>query len=129
MKTVSTAEELEPFRTYHRQREATRLAAREARRRKRLDAARRAIRELAPQEPAIRAVHLFGSVLEPGRFRASSDLDVAVDADDPSAESRFWRSLEDALDGPVDLRPRTGAVARAVGQGGECVYEREDPRP
>ncbi len=124
-----SAEQLSASRAFHRHRDGVRRKAREARRRERLAAARRAILDLAPGEPTLRAVYLFGSVLRPGRFSDRSDVDVAVDSDDPAAESRFWRALEEALELPVDLRPRTGAVATAVEHSGERVYAREDPRP
>ena len=128
MTTILSAEDLRAARAYHQQRDNARRAAHEGRRRERLAAARQAIRDLAPREPTLRAVYLFGSILRPGRFRRRSDVDVAIDSDDPAAESRFWRALEETLDMPVDVRPRTGAVAGAVEHGGECVYEREDAR-
>ena len=129
MPTVLSSEDLRAARADYDRREATRRDTREALRRKRLAAARRAIAELAPGEPDLHAVYLFGSILESGRFGARSDVDVAVDCADPAAESRFWRALEDVLDVPVDVRPRSGAVASAVEQGGERVYARQDPRP
>jgi predicted nucleotidyltransferase len=104
-------------------------AQREALRQEVLEQARSAIRHLAPRFPAIRAVYLFGSVLVSGRFWPDSDVDVALDSDDIAVETPFWRGLEDALRRNVDLRPRQGAVARAVEDFGERCYEREVPRP
>lgn len=127
MKAVLSSEDLEAARAYHRRQESLRRQAREARRRERLAAARKAIGDLAPAEPSVRGVYLFGSILLPEQFAERSDLDVAVDGDDPAAESRLWRALEEALDMPVDLRPLSGAVARAVQHGGECVYARRRP--
>lgn len=129
MGNALSTEDLRAYRAYHEKRETSRREARERLRLERLAAARRAIRDLAPREPALRAAYLFGSILQPGRFRERSDIDVAVDGDDPAAESRFWRALEDALDVPFDVRPRTGAVAAAVEHGGECVYVRDISRP
>lgn len=129
MGSAPSTEDLGAAREYHERRDAARRDAREARRQERLAAARQAIRDLAPGEPALRAVYLFGSILQPGRFTERSDVDVAVDSDDPAAESRFWRALEDALDVPFDVRPLSGAVATAVEHGGECVYVREVARP
>ncbi|MCP3956655.1 MAG: hypothetical protein GY719_02265 [bacterium] len=129
MRAALTSEDLHAARAYHLRREAERRDARERRRQERLAAARRAIRELAPGEPTLRAVYLFGSILQTGRFGERSDVDVAVDSDDPAAESRFWQALEASLDAPVDVRPRSGAVAAAVEHGGERVYAREDTRP
>jgi len=86
--------------------EATALAAREyhARRQKERRAQREAIRRRAPRYPAIGAVYLFGSVLQPGRFTSGSDVDVAVEGADVDTESRFWRALEEDCGGAVDLR-------------------------
>ena len=114
---------------YHARREQARREEREALRGEVLEQARAAIRRLAPRFPAIRAVYLFGSVLAPGRFLPDSDVDVALDSDDLEVETPFWRGLEDALQRNVDLRPREGAVARAVEDSGERCYEREVPGP
>jgi len=86
--------------------EATALAAREyhARRQKERRAQREAIRRRAPRYPAIGAVYLFGSVLQPGRFTSGSDVDVAVEGADVDTESRVWRALEEDCGGAVDLR-------------------------
>lgn len=112
---------------YHRQRDAERRRARERRRQELYQRVKRAIRQLAPQFPAIAAVYLYGSLVREGRFGSRSDVDVAVVADDVEAESRFWRALEEALQRDVDLRPYQGAVAWAVDTYGECIYEREVP--
>ena len=112
-------------REYHARRDAERLADREALRGRRLEATRQAVARLAPQYPSIEAVHLFGSVLQPGRFTRRSDVDVALDCDDLEEESRFWRALEEALETQVDVRPRRGPIADAVTSSGEKVYERE----
>ncbi len=127
MRSFST-QQIAAARAYQRQRDDARHKARESRRLERLAAARQAIRDLALEEPALSAVYLFGSILRPGRFIARSDIDVAVDSADPAADSRFWRALEESLDLPVDVRPRTGAVATAVELAGECVYERSAAR-
>jgi predicted nucleotidyltransferase len=94
-----------------------------------LERARAAIRQRAPDFPAIRAAHLFGSLLQPGRFHAESDVDVAIDCEDLESETPFWRALERALERNVDLRPREGPIAQAVEDYGELVYEREVPDP
>jgi predicted nucleotidyltransferase len=114
---------------YHARREQARREEREALRREVLEQARSAIQRLAPRFPAIRAVYLFGSVLAPGRFLPDSDVDVALDSDDLEVETPFWRGLEDALHRNVDLRPREGAVVRAVEDFGEQCYERKVPDP
>ncbi len=101
-----------------------RYAEREALRRAWLEKTRRAVDELAPRFPGVMAVFAFGSLLKAGRFTARSDLDLAVDVADLETESQFWRALEEDLEHDVDLRPRQGAVARAVADYGECVYER-----
>jgi predicted nucleotidyltransferase len=117
-------------REYHARREQALHQEREALREEVLGETRAAILRLAPQFSAIRAVYLFGSVLAPDRFWPDSDVDVAIDSDDLEVETPFWRGLEDALRRNVDLRPRVGAVARAVEHFGERCYDREvsDPR-
>lgn len=118
---------LRPYREYHARRDRELRLEREGLRLEVLEKARDAVRRSAPVFPAIRAVYLFGSLLQPGRFRRDSDVDVAIDCDDIEVETPFWRMLEEALQRDVDLRPRIGAIARAVEQGGELCYEREVP--
>ena len=50
---------------------------------------------------------------------------VRREVHDLEVETPFWRGLEDALRRNVDLRPREGAVARAVEDSGERCYERK----
>ncbi|MGC9400533.1 MAG: nucleotidyltransferase family protein [Anaerolineae bacterium] len=118
------APDIEAAREYHRAREARAYARREETRRQWRDRAREAIRRVAPHHPHVQRVYLFGSVTRPGRFHATSDIDVAVVCDTVAAESAFWRDLEQALQRDVDVRPLRGAIAEAVAQGGELVYER-----
>ena len=120
--------ELSP-REYHARREQERRAEKDALRLEVLERARAAIRQRAPELPAIRAAYLFGSILKPGWFHAQSDVDVAIDCDDLESETPFWRALERALERNVDLRPREGPIAQAVEDYGELVYEREVPDP
>jgi len=116
------------FREYHLRRDAEMLARREELRRNVLAQVHDAVKNIAPRYPAIRAVYLFGSVLQAGRFSATSDIDLAIDCDDIATETPFWRDMEMALRRNVDLRPRIGAVARAVAAYGELCYAREtDP--
>jgi predicted nucleotidyltransferase len=118
------ATELSP-REYHARRDQGRRAEREALRLEVLERARAAIRQRAPEFPAIRAAYLFGSILRPGLFHAQSDVDVAIDCDELESETPFWRALEIALERNVDLLPREGRIAQAVEDYGELVYERE----
>ena len=116
---------LRPFREYHARRDRELRQEREALRLEVLESAREAVRRSAPLFPAIRAVYLFGSLLQTGRFRPNSDVDVAIDCDDIEVETPFWRMLEEELKRDVDLRSRIGAVARAVEEEGERCYERK----
>lgn len=120
---------LRPFREYHARRDRELRQEREALRLEVLERTREAVRRSAPFFPAIRAVYLFGSLLQPGRFRPNSDVDVAIDCDDIEMETPFWRMLEEELRRDVDLRPRIGAIARAVEEEGERCYERKVPGP
>ena len=127
---LEAIEKLSP-REYHARRDAERRAAREALRERKLAQAREAIRRLAPRHPGIRAVYLFGSVLQPGWFTGGSDIDVAVEVDGLEAEGPFVRALEQELRCAVDLRPLAGAIRETVEAVGEKVYERKvsHPRP
>ena len=116
---------LDQARQYHTHRELKRQLAREQRRQEHYWQIRTTIQRLAPAYPALRAVYLFGSLVQPGRYGLRSDLDVAVACDNPAEESRFWQALERELKCDIDLRPYRGAVAWAVNSYGECAYERK----
>lgn len=120
-----TSQDVAAFRAYHRRRDEQKRREREELRLEVLAKTRAAIRRLAPEFPAVRTVHLFGSILQPGRFTPRSDVDLAVDIEDLEQEAPFARALEKALDRPVDLRPHTGPIRRAVETEGEAVYARE----
>lgn len=111
-------------RQYHQAREARRRAEREAERQQWLQRSREAISRLAGQYPAVRRVCLFGSLLQPGRFRPDSDIDVALECDSLEVESFFWRDLERELERTVDLRPLAGVLVEVVAREGDQVYER-----
>jgi len=117
--------DLSVYREYHAKRSRERRERREALRRQNLETARESIRRLAPGFPPIRAVYLFGSVLEAGHFSRHSDVDVAIECDEIAVEGPFRRALEEKLRRDVDLRPLEGRVKRVVEAFGECVYERE----
>jgi predicted nucleotidyltransferase len=111
-------------RKYHARRDAERREERERLRTATYDRVSEAVRRAAPRFPGVRAVYLFGSLVQPGRFRPRSDIDVAVDAVDVEAESRFWRALEAELGTYVDVRPYAGGVAYAVDTYGDCMNEK-----
>lgn len=120
-----TSIDMEAVRQYHRQRDAKRQLKSEADRLTWLTRTRDTIMRLAPDYPEIERVYLFGSLMQPGRFRPDSDLDVAVLSSTVEAESVFWHALEQALQRDVDVRPYVGAIVDAVAWFGEQVYERE----
>lgn len=115
----------EAVRQYHRQRDAKRRLQSETERLAWLARTRDTIMRLAPDYPEIERVYLFGSLVQPCRFRSDSDLDVAVLSSTVEAESAFWRALEHMLQRDVDIRPYAGAIVDAVTWFGEQVYERE----
>lgn len=109
-------------RQYHQAREARRRAEREAERQHWLQRSREVISRVAGRYTAVRRVYLFGSLLQVGRFRPNSDIDIAVESDSPEAESLLWRDLERELNRAVDLRPLTGVLVDVVTREGEQVY-------
>jgi predicted nucleotidyltransferase len=116
--------DIESAKAYHRVREAQRRERQEATRQQWCQTAQAAIARLAPRYADIRQVYLFGSLVQPGRFRAGSDIDVALVCDTLETESAFWAALERELQRDVDVRPLTGPLAEVVKQTGRLVYER-----
>jgi predicted nucleotidyltransferase len=116
-------------RQYYYERERQRRAQREAERQQWLRRVREAILQLAQRYPGVRRVYLFGSLVQPGRFRPDSDIDIAVECDTVETESIFWRALERELKRDVDVRPLVGAIVETVADSGEQVDERQDTRP
>ncbi len=124
--TLKTMDEaaLRPFRDYHARRDRELREEREGLRLGVLKRAREAVRRSAQLFPAIQAVYLFGSLLQPGQFRPDSDVDLAIDCDDVEVETPFWRMLEEALERDVDLVPRIWVVHKVEFEG-ELCYERQ----
>lgn len=108
---------------YHARRAREQRAEREALRLEVLERAREAIRKRAPEFPAVRTVYLVGSIVQPGRFHAGSDVNVSVDCEDIEAETPFCRALEKELDRDVDLRPRGGWSRPGFEDYAELVYD------
>jgi predicted nucleotidyltransferase len=121
--------DMEAVRQYHRARAAKQRAEKEAYRHEWLTKARAAIQTLAPTFPALQRVYLFGSIMQPERFRPNSDIDVAVECRDLEQESAFWRVMARTLQRDVDVRPYVEGIVRAVAWSGELVYERESTAP
>jgi len=113
-------------RQYYYEREARRRAQREAERQQWLQRVREAVASCASHYADIRRVYLFGSLLQPRRFRPDSDIDVAVECGTLTTESAFWHSLERELERDVDVRPLTGVIAEVVIREGEQIYEQGD---
>lgn len=118
--------DLRAAREYYYEREAHRRAQREAKRQQWLQRVREAVASCAARYPDIRRVYLYGSLVKPGRFRADSDIDIAIECDSLETESSFWRALERELQRDVDVRPLAGPIVEAVANDGEQVYERQD---
>lgn len=96
---------------------AERAGRREADRAKALDRLRQALAELLPPGSE---VWVFGSILKPGKFRESSDVDIAVESL-PPGRSEAWLQYELALrmDRAVDVLNlhETGLRARIEREG------------
>jgi len=121
--------DLEAARRHYRQREVRRRAERETERQRWLQRVREAVSRVARLCPGVRQVFLFGSLVQPGRFRPNSDIDVALECDTLETESMFWRALEQELGRDVDVRPLSGIIAEVVMSEGELVYGRQDTHP
>jgi predicted nucleotidyltransferase len=117
--------DIEVARQYYYGREMRRRAQREAERRRWLQRVREAVVCIASRYSGVRQVYVFGSLVQPGRFRSDSDIDVAVECDTLETESAFWRALERELERDVDVRPLSGTIAEAVANEGEMVYGRQ----
>lgn len=117
--------DVEAARQYYHEREARRRAQRQTERQRWHQRVREAVSRLALRHPGVRRVVLFGSLLQPGRFRPDSDIDLAVECDTLETEGAFWRALEQELGREVDVRPLIGAIAETVADGGEQIYGRE----
>lgn len=113
---------IELARQWYREREARRREERETERQHWLRRVREAVPRIAAQTPGVMRVVVFGSLVQPGRFGPSSDIDLAVVCDTLEAESAFWQALERELQRDVDVRPMTGVLAEAVSGEGETVY-------
>jgi predicted nucleotidyltransferase len=112
-------------RLYHQKRESRRFAEREALRQEWQERVVTAVQEIAPRFSDIEAIYLFGSLAQPGRFDAHSDIDLAIQCHNLETESRFWRALEAMLARDVDLRPLEGAITDSVTLHGEKIYARK----
>jgi predicted nucleotidyltransferase len=113
-----------------RARQEQQYLARERGRLAALQALRNAVCSVLPCFPGVRRVYVFGSVLRPGAWRSTSDVDLAVEGK-LSAEEYFalWRELERAaLNWPIDLveLDRDLRFADRVREQGELIYERPD---
>lgn len=120
-------EDIAAARQYYQRREAQRRAQRETQRQAWLQRVRDAVSGLAVAYPGVRRVVLFGSLVRPGRFRAGSDIDIAVECDTVEIESAFWRALEQELQRDVDVRPLTGVIREVALTEEEQLYGRQDP--
>jgi len=74
-------------------------AARETERLATLSRLRAALGKLLPGQ----AVWVFGSVLKPGRFTPTSDIDLALESEPPQGQLLLMSEIASDLDRPVDL--------------------------
>lgn len=110
---------------YHHRRNRYMNEQREANRKEWLQRVQTAVLALAPNYPAVIRVYLFGSIVQPGRFRDDSDIDLAVESYSVQMESEFCQALERSLQRDVDMHPLVGPIVQAVDVYGVKVYERE----
>ncbi len=124
---MGNALKIKAAREYYYKREARRRAEREKKRLQCLEQVKELVAHYAPRFPEVQRVYLFGSLLKPGRFRSTSDIDLAVDCDSLEVESVFWRTLAYHLHRDLDIRPLSNPIIKeTVANSGEQVYERDD---
>jgi len=123
---VSNTIDMAAAKQYYQRRDGRKRAQREAHRQEWLQRVRDVVSHLAAAYPGVQRVYLFGSLGRPGRFRAGSDIDIAVECDTVKTESAFWQALEQELQRDVDVRPLTGVIAEVALTEGEQLYGRQD---
>ena len=89
-----------------------------------------AVRALLPRFPGVQRAYLFGSVLHPGGWRATSDVDIAIEGKlDAREYLALWRELERAApDWLIDLVElgQDLRFAERVRERGELIYGDSD---
>jgi len=126
-KSLLSPEVTKKYRQAFKQRQQQRFEAAENRRLQAKQAAHKAIHNILVHYPSIRRVYLFGSVLTPGAFKDSSDIDVGIEGADMALCFDIWRDLEQAA--PTwrfDVRPLEpeDPFSKRVRQRGELIYDR-----
>ncbi len=79
--------------------------------------------------PNVTTAYLFGSLLRPGSFQVTSDIDIAVLGIEPQFYASLWHELEIALpDWFIDLRemPADSSFTTIVKLTGKKIYARTD---
>jgi len=126
-KTSLSADEIARYRQSFQQRAERRLATKEKQREKARQAACDAIETVMPDYPSVQQVYLFGSVITPGVFKDSSDIDVGIEGADMALCFDIWRDLERVVSNwQFDVRPLESEdpFSERIRQKGELVYER-----
>jgi len=113
-------------RAHLRDRHARAYQVRERRRRAAIAALRCAVRVVLPRFAGVQRAYLFGSVLHPGGWRATSDVDIAIEGKlDAREYLALWRELERAApDWLIDLVElgQDLRFAERVRERGELIY-------
>ena len=102
----------------------------EAARLQALQAIHERIPDLLAVYPSVRRAYLFGSVIHPGTFHTSSDIDIAVEGMTVQEYFALWRALEQALpEWRIDLCDITAPspFVACIHRTGVLLYERTDP--
>ena len=119
------AAEIKKYADAWRLREKREMEEAEALRRKALLEAKMAVAMLVRDYHIKKAV-LFGSVLEPGRFRKGSDIDLAVEGLKPALFFKACGQLMTEFDFEIDIKPLEdlkGLICERVGKG-KVIYEK-----
>jgi predicted nucleotidyltransferase len=126
-KSLLSPEAINKYRQTFKKRKQQQFEAAENRRLTAKQAAHKAVHNITIRYPSIRRIYLFGSVITPGAFRDSSDIDVGVEGADMALCFDIWRDLEQAAQPwPFDVRPLEAEdpFSERVRQRGELIYDR-----
>lgn len=130
IRPAATPDQIEAYRRAFQQRQRRALDDREKRRHEALQAVQDRAAAILVAYPSVQRAYLFGSIVRPGAFYPTSDIDIALEGTTAADYFAVWRDLEQALpEWIIDVREITGhsPFADLIRDTGVLVYERTNP--